>query len=402
MTKRSLMIAAVAVVVAVVAVAAVVVVMPRFWHRSITVRAHFQDAVGLYPGNAVSMLGMQVGKVDTVESKGDYVEVALDIDRKIPVPADVMAVTVSASLLTDRHIELSPPYTSGPKLRDGDLIGLGNTKTPVEFDKTLAMIDKLGTALRGDANGGGPLGDLVNLGSQISSNNSDQIKSTLDKLSQALKVGPDGGAQTQKNIQEIIRSMSDLTQSAADNDRAVRTFGSNVHQLSDILADQDLGSGRTGAKANELLQEVSGLLDRHRDQLRGTFGDANTMATSLADNKRGLEETLDVLPLTIDNLYNVLDPVGGSIRVHLLTDKILANGQLNKELCNLMGLKQLGCATGTLQDYGPDFGLTSMMDLMANGIGPSGQGSPSTQGSSPAPGTPPGPGVPAAQGGPTR
>ncbi|WP_071286790.1 MCE family protein [Mycolicibacterium llatzerense] len=395
MSKRGLMIGA-AVVVAVVAVVGAIVAVPKFWHRDIRVTAHFQDAVGLYPGNAVSVLGMQVGRVGTVENKGGYVEVTMDIDRKIPVPSDVVAATVSASILTDRHIELTPAYTSGPKLRDGDLIGLGNTRTPVEFDRTLAMMDKLGTALRGDANGGGPLGDLVNLGSQISSGNSDQIKSTLTKLSEALKVGADGGAKTEKNLQEIIRSVSDLTQSAADNDAAIRSFGANLHQLSDILADQNLGSGRTGAKANEILQQVSGLLDRHRDQLKGAFGDLNTLANSLSDNKRELTETIDVLPLTLDNLYNILDPVGGSVRAHLVTDKVVINSGLNKELCNLMGIKQLGCATGTLQDYGPDFGLTSMMDLMANGIGPSGQGEP------PKPGAKPAPAAPAAPSGPTR
>ncbi|MDH6242569.1 MCE family protein [Mycobacterium sp. OTB74] len=392
MSKRAMAIAAVAVVAAAAVVAVVAIAVPRFWHRNITVTAHFQDAVGLYSGNAVSVLGMQVGKVTKVESKGGYVEVVMDIDRKVPVPADVTAATVSASVLTDRHIELTPPYRSGPTLRDGDLIGLGNTRTPVEFDKTLSTIDKLGTALRGDANGGGPLGDLVNLGSQISSNNSEQIKSTLDKLSQALKVGADGGARTQQNLQEIIRSVSELTASAADNDSAIRAFGSNVHQLSGILADQNLGTGRTGAKANEMLKEVSDLLDRHRDQLRDAFGDANTVAKSLADDKRELQETLDVLPLALDNFYNVVDPVGGSIRAHLLTDKMLANNTLNKQLCSLMSLKQLGCATGTLQDYGPDFGLTSMMDLMANGIGPSGQGEPPKPGTSTAPAATGGPG----------
>ncbi|MUL63885.1 mammalian cell entry protein [Mycobacterium sp. CBMA 234] len=398
MSKRALMIAAVVVIAVVAAVTTAAAVAPRVWHRNITVRAHFQDAVGLYPGNAVSVLGMQVGKVNTVENKGGYIEVTMDIDKKVPIPSDVTAATVSASILTDRHIELTPPYRGGPQLREGDLIGMGNTRTPVEFDRTLSMMDKLGTALRGDANGGGPLGDLVNLGSQISAGNSEQIKSTLTKLSEALKVGPDGGAQTEKNLQEIIRSVSDLTQSAADNDDAIRKFGGNVHQLSDILADQNLGSGRTGAKANEILQQLSGLLDRHRDQLKGAFGDMNTVVRSLSDNKRELQETLDVLPLTIDNVYNVLDPVGGSIRGHLLTDKLLAYNQLNKELCNLMGLKQLGCATGTLQDYGPDFGLTGMMDLMANGIGPSGQGEPPKPGAAAV--TPTAPAAP--QGGPTR
>lgn len=400
MSKRSKILIGLGVVLAVVVGAVTLGLgLPWYLHRNITVRAHFQDAVGLYPGNAVSVLGMQVGKVDKVEAKGNYVEVTMDIDRKVPVPSDVVAVTLSASLLTDRHIELTPAYTSGPKLRDGDLIGVGNTRVPVEFDKTLSMMDKLGTSLRGDANGGGPLGDLVDLGSKISSDNSDQIKSTLGKLSEALKVGPDGGEQTQKNLQEIIRSVSDLTQSASNNDAAIRRFGSNVHQLSDLLADQNLGSGNTGAKVNALLKEVSGLLDRHRDELKGAFSEVDVVTKSLSDNKRELEETLDVLPLTVDNFYNVIDPVGGSIRAHLVTDKALVNNQLTKELCNLMGLKQLGCATGTLQDYGPDFGLTSMMDLMANGIGPSGQGTPPAEGGPPAT---PAPSAPAAPGGPGR
>ncbi|MGB8406113.1 MAG: MCE family protein [Mycobacterium sp.] len=368
MTKHRIMIAAAVTVLALAVIAALVTVAPGFIRRSNTITAHFKDAVGLYGGNAVSVLGMPVGKVTKVETKAKYVEVTMEIDPDIAVPSDVTAVTVSASLLTDRHIELTPPYAGGARLHNGDLIGLGNTRTPVEFDKTLSVIDKLGTALRGDPNGGGPLGDLVNLGSRITTASGPDIKATLDKLSQALKVGPDGGGRTQKNIQQIVTNLADLTATAASKDATIRQFGSNVRQLSDILADQDLGSGRTGAKANEILQQVADLLDRHRDQLRGTFADARTITTTLADSRRELEEILDVAPLTVDNIYNVIDPNAGSIRVHLMTDKLLFNSQMSKEICNLMGLKQLGCAIGTLKDYGPDFGLPSMLDLMANGI----------------------------------
>ena len=367
-TKQLVTAAAVLTVIAVVA--ALVVLVPRYLHRQITVHAHFTDAVGLYSGNAVSVLGMQVGSVSRIESMGDHVEVTMKLDRDIPIPADVTAVTVSASLLTDRHIELTPPYTDGPRLLDGDLVPIGHTRTPVEFDKTLSMMNKLGSALRGDDRGSGPLGDLVNLGSQISAGNGEKIKSTLDKLSDALRVGPDGGDRTSKNIQEIVRGVADLSQSAAANDAQIRRFGSNVRQISDLLAEQNLGTGQTGAKLNQILSQVNGLLTRHRDELRGTFTSANTITTSLSDNQRGLAEVLDIVPLTVDNVYDMIDPGPGTLRVHLLTDKIVFASQFSKEICNLMGLKQLGCATGTMADYGPDFGLTGMLDLMANGIGP--------------------------------
>ncbi|MEZ0365258.1 MCE family protein [Mycobacterium sp. pUA109] len=343
-------------------------VIPRLAGRQLTVTAEFEDAIGLYAGNAVAVLGIPVGTVTGVVSKDSYVAVTLAIDEGVDIPADVQAVTVSHSILTDRVVELTPPYRGGPKLHNGDVLGLARTRTPVEFDRTLAMVDKLGKALHGDANGNGPLGDLVSLGAEITSQNGPQVRATLDKLSQALRVGPDKGAHSKKNMQAIITSVAELSQSAADNDAAIREFGSNLRQLSDILADEDLGSGSTGAKVNEILAEATRLLEGNRATLNGTFAGTRTITTSLVDYRRELAEILDVGPLAADNLYNVIDENAGSVRAHLLVDKMLLNGQFAKEVCNLMGLKQLGCATGTLNDYGPDFGLTGMLNLMADGI----------------------------------
>ncbi|MGV0634787.1 MCE family protein [Mycolicibacillus trivialis] len=357
--------AAVGVVAAVVAALAVI---PRIVNRHITVTAHFEDVVGLYEGNGVSVLGMQIGKVTRIENENGYVAVTLSLDRGVAIPADAQAVTVSSSILTDRHVELTPPYRGGATLRDGDVLGLGRTRTPVEFGRTLSMVDKLGKALHGDDNGQGPLGDLVSLGSAITADNSAAIKATLDKLSQALRVGDDKGARSKESIQAIITSVADLTKAAADNDTEIREFSSNLRQLSDILAAEDLGSGTTGAKLNQILDQATRLLDDHREELTETFTQTHAITTTLTDNERELAELLDVAPLTVDNLYRIIDPVAGSLRAHALVDKLIFNGQFAKEMCNLMGLKQLGCATGTLKDYGPDFGLNQMLDLMANGI----------------------------------
>lgn len=364
--RRTVILAAV--IAAAAAATIVIAALPRVVGRQITVTAHFEDAVGLYVGNGVSVLGMQVGKVTGIEAKDDYVEVKLAIDKGIDIPADVQAVTVSNSILTDRHVELTPPYRGGPKLRDGDVLGPDRTRTPVEFDRTLSMVDKLGKALHGDDQGSGPLGDLVTLGAEITTGNGADIKATLDKLSQALRVGSDKGAHSKKNIQAIITSVAELTQSTTDHDTAIREFGSNLRQLSDILADEDLGSGDTGAKLNQILAEATRLLEGHREPLKTTFADTRTITTTLTDYRRELAETLDVGPLTVDNIYNIIDENAGSLRGHLMVNKAVFNSQFGKEMCNLLGVKQLGCATGTLQDYGPDFGLTEMLDLMANGI----------------------------------
>ena len=359
---RKIMIVAAALITAAVAV---IVLIPHRVSRAITVTAQFEDSVGLYVGNAVSVLGMPVGKVTSIVPNGSYVEVRLEIGDGVDLPADVQAVTVSTSVLTDRHIELTPVYRGGPKLRNGDVVGLARTRTPVEFDRTLAMVDKLSLTLSGDGQGHGPLADLVNIGDKITTGNGPNIKATLDELAQALRLGADNGTQTKKDIQAIATNLAELTQAAADNDSAIREFGSNIRQLSDILAYEDLGTGNTGKQINKILNQAAGLLQENRDGLKSTVADANTLTAAINDYRREIAEFFDVAPLAIDNVHNAIDANAGSLRIHFLPDKILFNGQFAKEVCNLVGAKQLGCATGTLADYGPDFGIPGMLEVMA-------------------------------------
>jgi phospholipid/cholesterol/gamma-HCH transport system substrate-binding protein len=349
------------VVVAAIAITAFALI-PRANDGPITVTAQFEDTVGLYVGNPVAVLGMPVGKVTSIVPKGGYVEVKLEVGRDVDIPADVQAVTVSTSILTDRHIELTPVYRGGPKLKNGDVLGLPRTRTPVEFDRTLAMVDKLSHSLRGDGQGHGPLADLFDVGSQIATGNGRKIEATLDQLYQALRLGADNGAATKQDIQAIVAALAGLTQAAADNDTAIRDFGSNVRQLSDILADENLGTGTTGAKINQILDQATSLLETNRDGLKDTVANFKTVTGAVVDFRRELAETLDLIPMLATNVLNVIDQNAGAVRLHALIDKLFLNGQMMKEFCNLAGIRDLGCATGTITDYGPDFGVRTLSD----------------------------------------
>ena len=332
--------------------------------RTLTFTAQFEDAVGLYEGNAVSVLGMPIGTVTSIVPKGGYVDVTMAIDGEIAVPAHVQAVTVNTSILTDRHVELTPAYTGGPKLRNGDIVGMDRTRTPVEFDRTLAMIDKLSLSLSGDGRGQGPLADFIAASSGVVNGNGPAIKEALDELSKALRLGPDNGAETSKDIKSVVTSLADLTSAAAENDSTIRDFGSNLRQVSDILADERLGTGDTGKQVNEILSISAQLLESNRDKLKTTVTDANGLTKILVDNQREVAEAFDLAPLVADNSYNTIDSNAGVTRSKLLIDKVLFDGMFAKEVCNITNKKQLGCATGTMRDFGPDFGLSMMFDLM--------------------------------------
>lgn len=173
MSARARLLAVVTVVV-VAAASAITVALVYFKSTTdhITLTAQFDSAAGLYVDNTVAVLGMPVGKVTAITpKKSGYVEVQFTVDRDVKIPADAQAVTISTSILTDRQIELTPPYRGGPVLRDRDSIGLPRTKTPVEFARVLGVLDKISVSLKGDGNGNGPVADVVNSGAAIADGN---------------------------------------------------------------------------------------------------------------------------------------------------------------------------------------------------------------------------------------
>lgn len=342
---------------------------PGFADDGMTITAQFDSASGLYEGNAVSVLGMRVGEVTEIVPRGQYVDVTMRIDDGVEIPADATAVTVSTSILTDRHIEFTPPYRSGPTLADRDTLSLARTRTPVEFDRVLTMIDKLAVELRGNGHGGGPVADLLDVSAGMTSGNGPRIREALGELSTALQLSQERGAPTGDAITTIVTNLDDLTKAAAENDETIRQFGSSVRQLSAVLAAEQLGSGSTGAQINQILAQTADLLETNRDELKSTAANTELVTRALADYRREVGEAFDLVPMLTDNVYNMIDPEKQAIRAHPVLDKIELNTQATKELCNLLGMKQLGCSTGTIQDFGPDFGMTSMLEGLA-GLGP--------------------------------
>jgi phospholipid/cholesterol/gamma-HCH transport system substrate-binding protein len=109
-------------------------------------KAHFTRAVQLFPGVTVKVLGVDVGRVDTVRNVDDAVEVTFKLeDPEIKIPSDVQAAIVPVSLLGERYVQLFPAYEGGPQLEPGTTIPLERTAVPAEGDELLtAFEDYLG------------------------------------------------------------------------------------------------------------------------------------------------------------------------------------------------------------------------------------------------------------------
>lgn len=148
--------------------------------------ADFADSVGVYKGNSVSLMGVSIGSVREIVPRAGGVRITLDVDKNVQLPADVGAVVIDNSIVTDRRVEFTSPYTAGPTLSSGACIPIDRTRTPRGISESFTAASKLlGDALGtdGKADPGKPrteeLATLVNVADESLSKRGEQIKDLL-------------------------------------------------------------------------------------------------------------------------------------------------------------------------------------------------------------------------------
>jgi phospholipid/cholesterol/gamma-HCH transport system substrate-binding protein len=156
------------------------------------------------------MLGVEVGTVSKIESLGDRMRVTMKVGDKVKLPADIEAVTMSSSIVTDRHVELTKPYTGGARFDTAKCIALDHTKTPIGISEALDAMGKLA----GDLTGGQPKDTLLD--------------DTLTAADQAI----DG---TGPQFNELLRRLSAVVGDPSQRDVVFRRLVDNMDQLTTMF-----------------------------------------------------------------------------------------------------------------------------------------------------------------------
>ncbi|CAM3973140.1 MCE family protein [Nocardia ninae] len=327
----------------------------QYLGERLRISADFENVAGLYAGNDVAILGVPVGRVDTVTARGSYVEVTMSIDKDVKVPADAIAALVSPQLITNRHVELAPAYEgTGPVLADGAHIPLEHTRTPVELDRILENFDQLGRALKGD-NESGPMASRVLF--PLLDGNGDKLRETLDAMSSAFEVSLANGDQ----ISNTIVKLNEITQIIAENDQTVRDFSGRLTEMVQLMGEQAPGLQAVLTQLNDFVTNTSTVVGTNREQLLGALNRFTALTGQMRANARAVTEIADVTPLFFQNLANATSREHQALRLHGLLDKAVLDGEALSVFCERVQMRLDGCRTGKIQDFGPDFGLTAAL-----------------------------------------
>jgi len=305
--RRGLRLTLIVLLAAVLAVGAYVVWPGRGGNKIV---GYFTSAVGLYPGDQVRIVGVPVGRIESIQPRASDVKITMSVDRDVKVPPNARAVIMSPNLVAARFIQLTPAWTSGPAMPDGASIDLAHTAVPVEWDEVKAALTDLAKQLSPAAGQmQGPLGKLINQAADTFDGNGDSFHNALRELSQV--AGRLGDSRT--DVFGTVKNLGVLVNALSRSNEQIVTFAGHVASVSQVLADSSNHLDRTLATLNQALIDVKGFLQENNSTLIGTVDKLNDLTKVLSDQSEDIEQVLHVAGPGIANFYNIYDPAQGTL-----------------------------------------------------------------------------------------
>lgn len=291
-----------------------------------TLVAHFPRTISLYEGSDVRVLGVSIGKVETVTPSGTDVVVEMTYDDGVNLPADAQAVIVAPSIVGDRYVQITPVYTGGEKLKDGATLATENTSVPLELDQIYSSLNDLNVAIGPEgANKNGALTDLLEVTADNFGGQGEQFHETIENFSLLSQTLDD-------NKEELFGSAAQLEQfvsTLAQNDSTVRAFNQSLSDVSTMLDGEKEELAASLRNLSTALGEVTTFVKDNKASLTRNIKGINRVAKVLVKQRAALDEVLGTAPLALNNLALTYNPQAGTLdtnaNIGSLGDEIQSN-----------------------------------------------------------------------------
>lgn len=304
-----------------------------------TITAQFTSAPGLYGGNDVDVLGIQVGRITSITAGADYVTVRMAIDDNVKLPAQATAVLMAPEVVSDRFVQIGPAYTSGPTMPAGTVIPLSRTAVPESVDDVVDTLDQLATQLGPTgANKNGALSALIHQMAVGFGPNGQDFHSAIVNFSQAL------GALSANSpaLANTLNNLGQLSQALAANSSDYQSFATNLAQVSQVLDNDRVDITQTMQSLSTLFSDLASFIDDDGTDLGSSISNLSTFAHALSSEQSALAQAYDLAPLSLENLDNAIDKAApGGPAVVGRYDPVSSTSGLFNQVCGESALRFL-------------------------------------------------------------
>src|SRR5882757_275776 len=270
---------------------------------------YFENSNGIYVGDDVRILGVNVGRIDKIEPQPDRVKISFWYDSKYKVPADANAAILSPTLVTSRALQLTPAFRGGPVMAANAIIPRERTVVPMEYDTFRQQLERLAKELQPTEPGGvSPLGSFINTTADNLRGQGANIRETVIKLSQAFSALGDHST----DIFSTVKNLSILVSALQDSTTLMRHLNQNLATVTGVLADNPNEIADAVRDLNSVVGDVQSFVADNRESLGTTSDKLAGVTQALTDSIDDVKQFLHVAPSAIQNYINIYQPAQGA------------------------------------------------------------------------------------------
>ncbi|AZG47924.1 MCE family protein [Gordonia insulae] len=274
-----------------------------------TVTAFFPSVSGLYNGDPVRVLGVNVGKVTSISPRDGDVKVTMRIDKDTSIPADAKAVVIAQSLVSGRFIQLTPVYSGGPQMADGADIPMERTAVPVEWDDIKKQLSQLTEAVGPKGAEPGSAARLIDVADQNLDGNGAAINASIKELSDVMGTLSAGRG----DLFATVRSLQKLTDALSTSHEQLVQFNGRIASVSNVLAGNTDALNGALHNLDSAMSDVQNFIDTNGQALSGSVKNLADATKIVADKDEQVRGLLHSGPNQLANFYNIYNPLTGSL-----------------------------------------------------------------------------------------
>ena len=261
--------------------------------------ATFSRAVGLYEGSPVLTMGLEVGRVTSIDITNDGIVVTMAINNDISLRRDVQATIVPKSVIGERNVVLGPTWRQGDeRLEPGSHIPVERTALPVEPDDALAALTDLVQAIDPDK-----LERLVSEAANAFDGAGPDINMALSESGDLLALL----AAQDDTIAAIASHLASVTGELSAREADIARLLGGFSQVTDTLVAHRSDIRDFLAGMARLMQEGESLVSAHADTLPGDLENLAAWALTIdanVDSAAEFVESLDGIFALIERAFN--------------------------------------------------------------------------------------------------
>ncbi|AFA75262.1 putative virulence factor, Mce family protein [Gordonia polyisoprenivorans VH2] len=271
--------------------------------------AYFATTTGLYNGDPVRVLGVNVGHVTSITPRSGDVKVEMDVDRSVKIPADARAVVVAQSLVSGRFIQLTPVYSSGPQMTDGTDIPMERTAVPMEWDQVKQQLQRLTDAVGPNGADPGAAARAIDVGAQNLDGAGQSINSSITQLSDVMGTLASG----RDDLFTTIRNLQKLTDALSSSHEQMVQFNGRIASVTSVLADNTDQLNGALHNLDSAMTDVQNFINTNQNSLTGAVSRLAQTTGILAAKDEQMRGLLHSAPNQLANFYNIYNPLTGSL-----------------------------------------------------------------------------------------